>query len=70
VVEQLAGEHKDVKFLAIDAHNNYDTAAQFGIMGLPTLLFFKGGKEDARLVGYQQKPKIEEAIKKVKSLSQ
>ncbi len=66
MVEQIATEHKDVKFLQMDVHNNYDTAAQFGIMSIPQLIFFKGGKEVARLVGAVPKGKIEEALKKVK----
>ena len=52
-----------VKVVGLDAHNNYDTTANFGVMGLPTLVFFKGGKEVARLVGYQGKDKIVQAIK-------
>jgi thioredoxin 1 len=64
VVEQIAGEYQaKVKVVAVDAHNNYDTASAYGIMGLPTLLFFKGGKEVSRLVGAVPKDKIVSEIK-------
>jgi len=66
VVEQVAGENKAVKFLGMDVHNNYETASQFGIMSIPQLIFFKDGKEVARLVGAVPKAKIDEALKKVK----
>lgn len=59
MVEQLAAEHAGrLKVVALDAHHNYDTAAAFGIMGIPTLIFFKAGKEVARLVGAVPREKI------------
>ena len=64
MVEQLANEYQGkVKVVGLDAHNNYDTASSYGIMGLPTLVFFKGGKEVARLVGAVPKDKIVQEIK-------
>ncbi len=64
VVEQVAGEYQGkVKVVGLDAHNNYDTASAYGIMGLPTLLFFKGGKEVGRLIGFQGKDKIVKELK-------
>jgi thioredoxin 1 len=59
VVEQLAQDYAGkVKIVGLDAHNNYDTAAAYGIMGIPTLIFFKGGQEVGRLVGAAPKDKI------------
>lgn len=59
MVEQLAKDYQGkVKIVGLDAHNNYDTASAFDIMGIPTLIFFKDGKEVARLVGAAPKDKI------------
>jgi thioredoxin 1 len=59
VVEQIAQEYAGkVKVVGLDAHNNYDTASAYGIMGIPTLLFFKDGKEVGRLIGAVPKDKI------------
>ncbi len=59
MVEQLAKDYQGkVKIVGLDAHNNYDTASAFGIMGIPTLIFFKDGKEVSRLVGAAPKDKI------------
>ena len=45
-----------------DVEENEDLAAEFGIRNIPTILFFKGGEVVNKLVGAQQKAKIEEAI--------
>ena len=59
VVEQLARDYAGkLKIVGLNAHENFDTASAYGIMGIPTLLFFKGGQEVARLVGAQPKDKI------------
>lgn len=64
MVEQLAKDYAGkVKVVGLDAHNNYDTASAYGIMGLPTLLFFKDGKEVGRLIGAVPKDKIVGEIK-------
>jgi thioredoxin 1 len=63
VVEQVALEQGEkVKVVTLDAQQNYATASAYGIMGLPTLLFFKGGAEVARVVGAVPKRKIDEVI--------
>lgn len=64
MVEQIAQEYAGkVKVVGLDAHNNYDTASAYGIMGIPTLLFFKDGKEVGRLIGAHPKDKIVGEIK-------
>jgi len=65
VVEQLAEEYKGkVKVLGMNVDVSPNTAATFGIMSIPAVLFFKGGKEVGRLVG-GNKQKIEAEIKKL-----
>jgi thioredoxin 1 len=65
VVEQLAEEYKGkVKVVGADVEHAGEKAAELGIMSIPALLFFKGGKEVARIVGAQPKQKIVDALKK------
>ena len=65
MVEQLATEYAGkVKIAGLDAHENYDTTSNYGVMGIPTLIFFKDGKEVARTVGFAKKEKLAEEIKK------
>jgi thioredoxin 1 len=64
VVEQIAQDYAGkLKVVGLNAHENYDTAAGYGIMGIPTLLLFKGGQEVGRLVGAQPKDRIVGEIK-------
>jgi thioredoxin 1 len=53
--EGAAGNSMIVK-LDVDANPN--SAAQFGVRGIPTMILFKGGKEVERLVGNQPKDAI------------
>ncbi len=51
-VDQLAREYVDKAVVAkVDADENPEILQRFGIMGIPTLIYFKGGKEADRVVG-------------------
>jgi len=53
VVEQLAGEYAcKVTIGKLDVDVNQDIAIKYGVMGIPTLGLFRGGKLVDRLVGY------------------
>lgn len=57
-VEELAGEYADKAVIAkMDTDANPMTPTKFGIMGIPTLIFFKDGKEVDRMVGVPRQPK-------------
>jgi thioredoxin 1 len=63
VVEEIAREmDKKVKVVKVNVDLNPSLAASYGIMGIPTLILFKGGKPVERLIGYMPKAKIVEAI--------
>jgi thioredoxin 1 len=57
-IDQLAEEFAGkVKVGKVDTDSNQNTAVQYGIMAIPTVIFFKGGKEVKRIAGL--KPKTE-----------
>lgn len=57
-VEELANEYGDRALIAkMDTDANPMTPTKFGIMGIPTLIFFKDGKEVDRVVGLPRQPK-------------
>lgn len=57
-VEELANEYSGKALVAkMDTDANPMTPTKFGIMGIPTLIFFKGGKEVDRMVGVPRQPK-------------
>ena len=53
VVEKLADEFAgQVSIGKLDTDANQDIAIRYGIMGIPTLGLFRGGKPVDRIVGY------------------
>ena len=52
IVEQLAGEFAGRATVAkVDVDANQTTAQRFGVQSIPTLIYFKGGREVDRVVG-------------------
>lgn len=64
IVEEVAKEMegKPVKVTKMDVDANPETAAKYGIMSIPTLMIFKGGKVVEQLVGVQAKDKLIEKL--------
>ena len=59
VVTQLSQEWGGkVKVVKLDVDDNSNLAMQYGVMGVPTLILFVGGKPVQRLTGYQPKDRI------------
>ena len=51
-VAKLAGEYAGRALIGkVDADEYPDILSRFGIMGIPTLIFFRGGEEVDRVVG-------------------
>lgn len=64
VVDQLATDYMGkVKIGKLDVDEQQKTAAQFGVMSIPTVILFKGGKEVARKVGFAGRPMYENLLK-------
>ena len=62
-MEEIAGEYEDkVKVGKLNVDDNPDTATKYGIRGIPTLLFFKGGKVVQQVTGVKSKPEIKKII--------
>ncbi|MCS6784537.1 MAG: thioredoxin [Candidatus Caldarchaeum sp.] len=63
VVKELANQYAGkVAFGKLNVDENPQTASRFGIMGIPTLLFFKGGKLVDMVVGAVPKRVLEARI--------
>ena len=59
VLEEIAGEFSGkVKFVKVNTDENLQTAQNYSISGLPSLLVFKNGKALERLVGLMPKSTI------------
>ena len=65
ILDETEAELKDkVKVVKINTDENIDTAKDYGISGLPSLLIFKDGKAVERLVGLMQKSTILQNVEK------
>ncbi|MFH1458014.1 MAG: thioredoxin [Candidatus Omnitrophota bacterium] len=62
-VEELAREYKDkARIGKIDVDTNPKTATTYGIMSIPTLMFFKGGKVMEQVAGVLNKAELKKKI--------
>jgi thioredoxin 1 len=56
IVDEIAAEHgDDLKVVKLNVDENPGTARAYGIMSIPTLMVFKGGQPDKRIVGAKGK---------------
>ncbi len=56
VVEEIAAEQTDrLKVVKLNVDENPQTARDYGIMSIPTLMVFKGGEVARRMVGARGK---------------
>ena len=52
IIEQLSKEYRGkAKFVKINTDDNQELASQFGIMSIPTVMFFSKGKVEDIVVG-------------------
>lgn len=59
VIEELATElDGKAKVGKINVDENSDIAVEYNVMSIPTLIIFKNGKEEKRLVGLRDKEEL------------
>lgn len=63
IVDELANEYDGkIKVLKLNTDEHPDIAGRYGIMSIPTLLFFKNGQPVEKVVGAVPKRALKEAI--------
>jgi thioredoxin 1 len=59
IVDEIAGDYGPrLKVGKLDADANQDLLMRYQVMGIPTLILFKGGEPVARVTGFKAKDKI------------
>jgi thioredoxin 1 len=59
VVEQMAQAYSGkMKVAKLNVDENPKSAAEYGVMSIPTLILFKGGKAVERFVGFKPKQEL------------
>lgn len=65
-MRELAGEYEGRLVVgAVNVDEAPELAARYGITGMPTLVFFQGGREVGRLRGAAPKAKLQEAFEAI-----
>ena len=59
ILQELADEHPDVKFVKVDVDAEQATAARFSVLSMPTMAVFHHGQEVQRLIGARPKRRLE-----------
>jgi thioredoxin 1 len=63
VVEEIAEEQTgNLKVLKLNVDENPETARQYRVMSIPTLMVFSGGDEKRRIVGARGKSQLMEEV--------
>ena len=59
VLEEMAGERDDLKIVKLNVDENQQTAMNFEVLSIPTLILFKHGAPAAKVVGALPKKRLE-----------
>ena len=67
ILEEVASDYNEgINFAKIDIDQNEELAMDYNIQAVPTIIFFKNGKEIERITGVISKSELQEIVKKNK----
>ena len=59
VLEEIASERDNLRVVKLNVDENQQTAAQFEVLSIPTLILFKNGQVAKKVVGAYPKKRLE-----------
>ena len=62
VLEEIASERDDVKIVKLNVDENQQTAAEYQVLSIPTMILFRNGAEAKKIIGAYPKKKILEQL--------
>ena len=63
ILEEIAGDNDGkVKVVKVNVDENPTLAQRYGVRGIPTMMFFKGGEQVDMTVGAAMKDRIQEKV--------
>lgn len=63
ILDEIAPSYNGkLKIGKLNVDENQNTPVKFGIMNIPTMVLFKGGKEASRIVGAMSKAELQKKI--------
>lgn len=67
IIDELAENNKDIIIGKLNVDENSKTSVEYGIRGIPTIIFFKDGVEVDKIVGVTSKSGFQQIIDKLKA---
>jgi thioredoxin 1 len=65
VLSELAAERDDLRIVQLDVDEHQRTAAEYGVLSMPTFILFRDGREVQRLVGARPRRRLEAELAEV-----
>jgi thioredoxin 1 len=65
VLEEIAEQRDDLRIVKLNVDENQQTAAQYGVLSIPTMILFKNGSAAKTIIGAYPKKKLEAEIEPV-----
>jgi thioredoxin 1 len=59
ILEDINAEREDLRVVKMNVDDNQETAANFGILAIPTMILFRNGAEAKRIQGAHPRKRIE-----------
>jgi thioredoxin 1 len=59
VLAELAADRDDLRVVQLDVDADQRTAAEYGVLSMPTFILFRDGREVQRLVGARPRKRLE-----------
>lgn len=67
IIEELATDNTDIAIGKMNVDDNKETPLQYGVRGIPTIIFFKNGEVVDKVVGVKSKSELQAKIDTLKA---
>jgi thioredoxin 1 len=67
VLEEIAAERDDLRIVKLNVDENQQTAADFQVLSIPTMILFKNGQVAKKVIGAYPKKRLESELEPVLS---
>ena len=62
VLEEIASERDDLRIVKLDVDANQQTAANYDVLSIPTMILFKNGQVAKKVIGAYPKKRLESEL--------
>ena len=62
VLEEINGEREDLRVVKLNVDDNQQTAAQFEVLSIPTMILFRHGQVAKKIIGAYPKKRLQSEL--------